>query len=130
VPVLISDCPAAARQSRNGAVRSATGIVALIALGLLGFAHAVSVTPDELAAARRWAAAKWEALPPGEPLEPARVPLPPHGPVRNQDPPFSFVYGGRPSADLLRGWELKTEVTDRLPGNPKRTQMGPWAMLR
>ena len=54
-------------------------------------AVAVSPTADEMAAARQWVAAR---------LEGAQQPQPP-------EPFFSFDYGGKPSAELLKTWELK-----------------------
>ncbi len=44
-------------------------------------------TPDEMDEARRWAATRFESPSP--------------------DPPFSFIYGGRPSRELLGTWELE-----------------------
>jgi len=53
--------------------------------------RAVSVTPEELGRARAWVAA---ALQPGA----------------KPDLPFSFVFGGKPSAALLPTWPRKDEV--------------------
>jgi len=50
-------------------------------------AGAVEVAPEEMAAAGRWVAASFTAPTPSL--------------------PFSFVYGGQPSADLLKAWALK-----------------------
>ena len=44
-----------------------------------------SVTPEEMAQARRWVAARFEKA----------------------EPPFSFVYGGKASAELLKTWKLE-----------------------
>mgnify|MGYP001589639996 CR=1 FL=1 len=98
----ISAFPGAARRSRSGGVKFALGIVgALAAVGFVGSARAVSVTPDELAESRRWAAAKFEALP-HQPLaeETGRT-------LFAAEPPFSFVYGGQPSAEWLKNRERK-----------------------
>ena len=54
---------------------------------------AVSPTPDEMAEARRWVAARFESVP--EPQKAA--------------PPFSFTYAGKPSAELLKTWDLKRQ---------------------
>ncbi|MEK7685278.1 MAG: alpha-galactosidase [Verrucomicrobiota bacterium] len=83
-------------------MKFALGIVgALAAVGFVGSARAVSVTPDELAESRRWAAAKFEALP-HQPLaeETGRT-------LFAAEPPFSFVYGGQPSAEWLKNRERK-----------------------
>ncbi len=43
----------------------------------------MGVTPAEMAEAQRWVAARFQ-----------------------QEPPFSFTYGGKSSADLLGGWKV------------------------
>jgi len=60
--------------------------------------HAAAPTPEEMAATREWMAALGVRAPGVRPLGSAK-------------PPFSFVYGGQPSADLLPTWECK--ATDR-----------------
>jgi alpha-galactosidase len=67
------------------------GRVLTVVLCLLTFtsAPAVTVTPDEMAAANQWFAAKFAAEKP--------------------DLPISFVYDGKPSAELLPGWPLKRQ---------------------
>ena len=50
-------------------------------------ADAAIPTPDEMALARQWATAKFET---------------------SKDIPFSFTYGGAPSASLLPTWERQT----------------------
>ena len=57
-------------------------------------AWAVSPTPAEMAEARRWAAAKLEG-----------VAAPPY----TTDPLFSFVCGGKPSAEVLKAWAVKRQ---------------------
>ncbi|HEY5909883.1 MAG TPA: alpha-galactosidase [Verrucomicrobiae bacterium] len=68
-------------------------LTTLTVLGLLGaqFALAVSPSPAEMAVSRNWSAAKFE------------------GGKESKDggSVFSFTYEGRPSADLLKTWELK-----------------------
>ena len=68
----------------------------LVAAGILFMAlgvkmQAVTVTTTEMSAARQWVAGHWEGV--GESNTPAL--------------PFSFRYGGRPSADLLKGWKYE-----------------------
>jgi len=53
--------------------------------------QATAVTPEEMAAAGHWTAAK---LTGGE----------------RPEPPFSFTYGGRPSSELLKTWEFKRDA--------------------
>jgi alpha-galactosidase len=78
----------------------------LLILGLTaGAANAVAATApttEEMAEAHRWIAAKVEdAL------------------FSTADPPFSFVYGGTPSAMLLKEWQVKRETR---PLDARRTQ--------
>ena len=63
----------------------------IVGLSLMSFAaRAVTVTPDELAEARRWTAARFEGVVPGQPAEPALV-------VRaNHDPVQKNARGGKP----------------------------------
>ena len=83
----------------------------------------VGTTPAELAEARRWSAAKFEGVQPAPAAEPALVVLANHGPVQKNArggrpmhivetlystaPPFSFLYDGKPSADLLKQWKCE-----------------------
>lgn len=62
----------------------------------------ISVTPEEMAAARRWFATAWE----GEPGQPPTW-------------PFSFLYGGRPSSALLPTWTVQYEAHSL---DPQRTR--------
>ena len=81
--------------------------VPLIIAGLLcilspQFARAVSPTPAEMAEARRWAAAKFEGV----------ADVKEHDGLQNEpspsvEPPFSFVYQGKPSADFLKNWSMQ-----------------------
>jgi alpha-galactosidase len=91
----------------------------LLILGLTAGAAsawaASAPAPEEMAAARRWIAAKIE--PPAEgprrepgPVAPANLPVVKDAPSSAADPPFSFVYGGTPSATLLKGWPVKRET--------------------
>ena len=66
-------------------------IAAALLLLMLGPTHAAAPSQDELAEAGRWRAAH---------LETAHV----------SKLPFSFVYGGRPSRELLETWQAKHEV--------------------
>ena len=78
-----------------------------LCLLLVPFAgEAVTVTPGELSEARQWAAARFAGTVAGIPAD---RPLLERREQRlfSTDPPFSFVYGGRPSAELLREWPLK-----------------------
>jgi alpha-galactosidase len=54
-------------------------------------ASGVSVTAEEMGRARQWVAGRLE-------------------PAARQELPFSFVYGGKPSAELLPTWTSKDEV--------------------
>ena len=62
------------------------GILAAMSAMSSGNAAAVSPNADELAKSRQWAAAKFET---------------------GVEPFFSFVYDGKPSAELLKTWETK-----------------------
>jgi len=55
--------------------------------------RAVDVLPEEMAEARRWVKAKFEGV-----SEMQRLAT---------EPPFSFTYDGKPSADLLKTWPLQ-----------------------
>ena len=69
------------------------------------WAQGMSVTPDEMAQARRWAAAKFA----GAQQATARE----AGLVDSAEPPFSFTYAGRPSGELLGAWQVE-RATRRL----------------
>jgi alpha-galactosidase len=74
------------------------GIVAAACLMSAGIAAAVSPNAAELAESRRWAAAKLES---------------------GAESFFSFTYGGKPSAELLKEWEVKRAIR---PLDDQRTQ--------
>lgn len=81
-------------ENRTKAMNRAAGAVLVTLLVMLPqLAHAVYASPDEMAEAHRWVAAKFEKA----------------------EPPFSFTYGGRPSAELLKTWKLdrKTRKLDQ-----------------
>jgi len=67
------------------------GAVATFLLLPLQFAAATAPSPGEMAEARRWTAAKFEAA-----KEPA-----------TSRPFFSFTYGGKPSSKLLATWKVE-----------------------
>ena len=67
------------------------GIVAAFGLTAAQLAEATAPTPGAMREARRWAAARFETATGAKAVE----------------PPFSFTYDGKPSAELLKTWELK-----------------------
>ncbi|MGD0089485.1 MAG: alpha-galactosidase [Planctomycetota bacterium] len=80
----------------NWNCRGFGGALALIGLCLLALpqvVHAVEVLPAELAEARSWVKAKFEGVAEGEKF--------------TADPVFSFSYGDKPSAELLKTWTLE-----------------------
>src|ERR1017187_6688927 len=68
------------------------------------WAHAVSVTPLEMADVRRWVAAKFEGIQPPETNEPGLRVL--------ATPPFSFKYGDQSSATFLVTWPVSRTATN------------------
>jgi alpha-galactosidase len=67
-------------------------IVAVVAAALWSQSSlAVSPTPDEMTAARHWAAVRFEAV----------------RPPKTAEPFFSFNYDGKPSVEFLKSWELQ-----------------------
>lgn len=78
----------------NASVLNWLSAVAVLCVWTGQAAQAVSPTPAEMAEARRWAAAKLEG-----------VPAAPY----TADLPFSFVCGGKPSAEALKAWTVKRE---------------------
>ena len=84
----------------NGAVPFPFRILfgALVALRILEAAQAASGAEDAPAEPRRWTAL-------------------------STNPPFSFVYGGRPSAELLKGWEPTRGSQARRSNEPGRPQI-------
>jgi len=79
------------------------GLLLLAQAGYGAEAPATLATPAEIATAHDWIAAKVEA-PPASPRVEAGLLV-----LANHAPPFSFVYGGEPSAQLLAGWQVKRE---------------------
>lgn len=67
-------------------------------------AHAVSVTPLEMADARRWVAAKFEGTQPPATNEPGLRVL--------ATPPFSFKCGDQPSSTFLSTWPVSRTATN------------------
>src|ERR1039457_1957230 len=77
--------------TRNLAMRiTHAGIVIFILVAMIpGDTGAVTATPPELQHAQAWARANFQSSGP-----------------RRQIPPFSFIYDGKPSADLLKRWQF------------------------
>jgi alpha-galactosidase len=69
-------------------------------------AQAVAPTPDELARSRSWAAARFDLA----------------AAAKNFVPFFSFQYDGKPSSELLPGWERK-QSTRKLDDNRTETTL-------
>jgi alpha-galactosidase len=86
--------------------------IAVCFASLLDRAGAVTATPDELAAARRWIAARFDGKPPET-----------QSALFAATPPFSFVYDGRASSDYLKEWKLER-------GDPSPSPADPRCMLR
>jgi alpha-galactosidase len=84
-------------------MRTTASFIFLASL-LGGTAHAVSVTPQELAAARDWSAARFDGAKGKSGPDPMFAP----------EAPFSFVYAGQRSANSLAGWprEQSTRALD------------------
>jgi alpha-galactosidase len=84
----------------------ATGLRAAACSCLLfgQLAHAVSVTPLEMADARRWVTAKFEETQPPATNEPGLKML--------ATPPFSFKYGDQPSSTFLSSWPVSRTATN------------------
>lgn len=68
-------------------------LAAAMSFSMLRPAWAVSVTSDEMADARQWIAATFEGT----------------ADAKSTVAPFSFIYDGKPSAEVLKGWTLKRE---------------------
>ncbi|MCC6124481.1 MAG: alpha-galactosidase [Pirellulales bacterium] len=78
-------------------------IVFTLGMHFSQFADAVAPTPDELASSSKWAAARFEG---------GKEP-------KDFEPCFSFLYGGKPSAELLKTWKI-TQTSRKL--DDKRTE--------
>lgn len=91
----------------------------LAALLVAPLAMGVAPTPDELSAARQWAAARFQ----GSQEAPKAQPAPPSEPrapyVTNA--PFSFLYNGRSSAELLKEWPLERKSRESSPTQTEHT---------
>ena len=90
----------------NASVLNWLGAVAALCVWTGQAAQAVSPTPTEMAEARRWTAAKLEGLP--------AAPY-------TADPPFSFVYGGKPSAEILKAWAVTRQTRKLDAGRTEHT---------
>jgi len=91
----------------------------LAALLTAPMAMGVAPTPDELSAARQWAAARFqgrEETPKAQPALPneQRAPL-------TTDAPFSFNYNGRPSGELLKEWPCEQRSRESGPSQTEHT---------
>jgi len=71
-------------------------IIFILAVVIPGDARAVTSTPQELHQAQTWARFNFQSSGP-----------------RKQMPPFSFVYDGKPSADLLKRWKFTAGPSSR-----------------
>jgi len=91
---------------RRPAISSAYTIVLIMSLGAMPLAAASTLkpTPDEMAEARRFVAVKFD--PP--------LPTTSQESLFLADPPFSFVYNGKPSSEFLGTWKVdrKTKKID------------------
>ena len=76
------------------------GITAALTILCSQYAAAVSPSPEEMAEVRAWTTAHWVD-------------------AKKPSPFFSFTYGGKPSAELLKTWELKR---DKRPLDDQRLQ--------
>jgi alpha-galactosidase len=83
-------------------------------------ARAVNVTPQEMTEARRWTAARFESQMPAESLLNDKRPQR----LFSVEQPFSFVYGGRTSGELLKEWPLKRSSRKIGRGQPDRHARG------
>ena len=91
---------------------SARCLVCLLILWLAGGTSVVdastAATSEEMATARRWVAAKFVSND-GNVVWLGDLPILDDDPAATNAPPFSFVYGGQPSAVLLKSWEVQRE---------------------
>ncbi len=69
-------------------IHTVVGVLAAWGLGWQGCSWAVAPTSGEMRAARHWLAARF-------------------GDEPSADPPFSFIYGGKQSAGLLKTWKVE-----------------------
>ena len=87
---------------RRLTISSAYAIVLIMSLGAmpLSAASMLRPTPDEMAEARRFVAAKFES---------PQLSTPPVG-LFSADPPFSFAYNGKPSSEFLGTWKVDRKI--------------------
>jgi alpha-galactosidase len=94
-------------------------LVAIWAIGFSGRAWAVKPTAEEMARSDQWAKENFRAAKTTQLAAPGQE----HSSADDfRPPPFSFVYGGKPSQELLRGWEFKETVTKLDDVRTRRTQ--------
>jgi hypothetical protein len=71
-------------------------------------ARTLEPSPDEMALAGRFVAARFPAASAtGRLAEPGTPPAGPAEPLFTPAPPFSFTYGGKASSDLLSAWAVE-----------------------
>ena len=76
------------------------GVVTALVVLLPSMARAIAPTAAEIAEAQRWATAKFAGVAEAKPAE--------AGPwVFGVEPPFSFTYDGKASAEFLSEWDVK-----------------------
>lgn len=68
----------------------------------VGLSAKIAVLPDENLLAKDWVAAKFEGTTNGDEFQPATAKFG----ASSSSPPFSFVYGGKRSGDILRTWPV------------------------
>ena len=92
-------------------------IAALLCILSPQLARAVSPSPAEMAEARRWAAAKFEGVADVKDRESDLQ----GEPRPSVEPPFSFTYQGKPSADFLKHWRTERVSKKLSDGRTART---------
>ncbi len=80
-----------------------TGALALLASAYV--CPAVTVTPKEFDRAHRWSGIAFEGVQTSEAAN--QAPRARERPVYSAESPFSFVYDGKPSSELLKAWKLE-----------------------
>jgi hypothetical protein len=89
--------------TRNARLVATTGLVLVLAVASArAFASPVAPTAEELALAKRFVAERLASV--------DRAAL-----------PFSFVYGGKPSSELLAAWRRSENIEKLDPARTKRT---------
>jgi alpha-galactosidase len=84
---------------RRAPLSLAFAVLTLFAGVLPSSANALEPTPDEMAEARRFVAAKFT-----RPGAPPTVDI--QDRLFSSDPPFSFIYNGKPSSEFLSTWKI------------------------